>query len=244
MKTSKTKKYKLNFKKLIILVLFVYLLGFGGFYIINRPIRNIIIEGNNNITEIEIIRAAQIEDYPSIFRLNTNTLKDRIKELELINDVQINRDRHFRLTINVDEAKVVFYNSTNNKLMLSNGYYIENNHQFIGIPTLINFAPEAILKEFAAKLGRVDLGVLSLISEIEYSPMIGIDGSTIDETRFILYMNDGNIVYTNVVRAINLNFYTRIFASLEGQSGVIYLDSANNFIFRDFESLENNEEDE
>ena len=242
MEANKTKKrYRLNFKKLIILVLFVYLIFAGFNFVMSRPVRMIVINGTTLICDSEIIRIANLMDSPSIFRISPRNLEGRISEIDLVDNVRVARDRHFRLVIEVEEAKVVFYNSINNMLMLSSGRYVENDRRLLGIPTLINFAPEVILNEFAANLGTLDYGTLSLISEIEYSTMISSEGLTIDETRFVLYMNDGNHVYTNAGRAGNLAFYQRIFASLGGQQGVIYLDSLNNFIFRDFASLNNEE---
>jgi len=238
MKNKKAeKKNRINFKKLIILILVVYLLGAFGFYIINQPIRNIVIRGTYLINDMEIIRIADIAHYPSIIRTSPRTLTERIEGIDLIESATIRRDRRFRLIIEVEEAKVLFYNANNGMVMLSSGRYIETNNRLSVIPTLINFAPEAVLTEFAKNLGTLDYGILSLISEIEYSPMVSSEGLTIDDTRFILYMNDGNWVYTNAARAGNLRFYPRIFASLGGAQGIIYLDSANNFIFRDFESL-------
>ena len=71
--------------------------------------------------------------------------------------------------------------------------------------------------------------------------MISSEGLIIDDARFILYMNDGNQVFINASRAENLRHYPRIFASLQGVQGILYLDGANHHIFRDFESLRNQE---
>ena len=46
MKTKKRIKRKFNYKRFLILVLFLYLFGYGIYYVFSRPIKNIIITGN------------------------------------------------------------------------------------------------------------------------------------------------------------------------------------------------------
>ena len=53
MKTKKVKKKKLNFKKLLILILFLYLICYSLYYLFSRPISNIIITGNNFVSDNE-----------------------------------------------------------------------------------------------------------------------------------------------------------------------------------------------
>ena len=238
MKAKKAEKpSKVNIKKIVILILAVYLIGAFGFHIISQPIRNIVIRGTYLIPDVEVIRAANIAHMPGIFRISTRSLENRIGEIDLVESVRVRRDFRFRLIIEIEEPKMLFYSVNTNQVMLSSGRFIEPNNRKASIPTLINFAPANVLSEFAQNLGKLDYGILSLISEIEYSPMVSSEGLTIDDTRFILFMNDGNQVYTNAARAQRLSFYPQIFATLEGARGVIYLDSATNVIFRDFESM-------
>lgn len=231
--TKKVKKKKLNYRKLMILILFVYLIGYSTYYIFKEPIRNIIITGNVYVKDYEIIETSKIKDYPSIFSINTSIMKKNIKKNPLISDVTIKRDLKFRLKINIVEESIIMLKSTDKKLVLSNGKTIDNNYLYNGVPTLINAAPEAIIKNLAKNLGNVDLGIISLISEIEYSPTKNEEGVIIDEERFILYMNDGNTVYTNVEKCNTLIHYREIYASLGDQKGILNLDSGNseNFIF-------------
>jgi len=245
METKKVKRTRLNYKKLLILLLVVYLFGYGIYYIFNEPIRNIVISGNVLLSEADVIEAAGLKRYPAMLRVNNRRTISRIKRLTLVEDAKIRKDFRFRVHIEIIESRVMFLHITNGELMLSNGNYIENNFDVFGIPTLINYAREAILREFTLRFGVVDYGIISLISEIEYSPSIGEDGTTLDETRFILYMNDGNIIYTNTAKVENLQHYREIFASLADLKGILYLDSGNhrNFLFMPFDNLvEANEE--
>ncbi len=229
---TKTKKKKLNKKKLFIFILFFYLIGCCGYYIYNEPIRNIIITGNTLVKDSEIIEVAGIKNYPSIFNVKTRKVKKILKNIDLIEEVTIKKNYRFQLKIEVKEAKLLFFNTNNNKIMLSSGKEISNNG-YIGIPTLINYTPEKILKEFSLKLGDLDTGIISLISEIEYAPTKSEDGKTIDENSFILFMNDGNTVKTNTSKCDNLTHYREIYASLKDKKGTLNLDSGNyeNFVF-------------
>ena len=237
MKAKKKTKRKLNIKRLFVLLLIIYFCGYSGYYLYQQPIKNIIITGNVLVSDADVIKAAGLKEYPSIFSISSKKLKKKIMTIPLIEGVTIKKDLKFRLKITIDEAKVVFFNSTNSKLMLSNGSYIEPSDEYTGIPTLINYAPEATLKEFAIKLGVVDYGIISLISEIAYSRSTGADGEAIDETRFILYMNDGNQVYTNPSKCQGLTHYREFFASIKDVKGIWFLDSNyKSSIFRPFES--------
>ena len=239
MPTKKVRKRKLNYKKLLILLLIIYLFGYGGYYIINEPIRNIIITGNTLVSDAEIIEAAGLKKYPSIFSISIKNIKKKLKGLTLIEEVSVKRDLKFRLKIGVVETKPLFLNITNGQIMLGNGTYTEDKHEYLGIPTLINYADEAILKEFAIKMNVIDYGILALINEIQYAPAVGADGTNLDENRFILYMNDGNQVYTNINKCKNLVYYREFYASIKNQKGILFLDSGNakNFSFRTYESL-------
>ena len=62
-----------------------------------------------------------------------------------------------------------------------------------------------------------------MISEIEYSK------TTYDDKRFLLYMNDGNMVYITVSKAELLNKYVEIIKKVDNKKGILYLDSGNYF---------------
>ncbi|MDD4706128.1 MAG: FtsQ-type POTRA domain-containing protein [Bacilli bacterium] len=227
------RRRKLNIKKLLILILLLYLTFSFGYYIYNKPIKNIIISGNVLVKDVEIIEAAQIKNYPSIYSITSKKIKNNIKKMALIEDVTVKKDLKFRLKIDVKERLIVFLNSNSNKLMLSNGIEIDNNKKYEGIPTLINYTPQDILKKFTISLGELDRGIIGLISEIEYSPKQNAEGLTIDESSFTLYMNDGNTVITNLEKCNNLSKYREIYASLKDRKGTLNLDSGNyeNFVF-------------
>jgi hypothetical protein len=131
----------------------------------------------------------------------------------------------FQIKITVNELKIICLDKNNNKLLLENNTSIDNTYSYAGIPTLINYTKEDVLTEFLKGMGELDYGTLSGISEIEYSPSVNNEGATVDETRFLLKMNDGNLVYINLSKLSTLKYYQKIYASLDDKQGILHLDS-------------------
>ena len=69
------------------------------------------------------------------------------------------------------------------------------------------------------------------------------EGVTIDETRFVLRMNDTNTVYVNTINLKRLNEYQKICATMdENIKGIIYLNSNRDTIsITSYESLKEQE---
>lgn len=226
MKTKKVVKKKFNFKKFLVLVLMVYLVISGTFYLLKRPVKNIIITGNKEVKDYEIIEAANLKNYPSFIGISKSKIIKSLKQNPLIKDVSVKKNFKFQITINVTEEKAVAYSLTNQSYLLSSGVYV-NDINFLGVPQLNNYTPEDVLKSFAEELGKLDEDIIDDISEVEYSPSKNEAGETIDSTRFKLKMKDGNTVYTNVKKCNVLSYYNQIYASLKDKKGVLNLDSGN-----------------
>ncbi len=224
---GKKKKKRLNVKRLIVFLLIIYLIVTGFIKLYNEPIKNIIIKGNYYVTDAEIINLAKIKNYPAMASLNLKKIKNNLKTNKLIKDVNIKRNIKFQLIINITEQKIICLDRANNILLLEDGSSIPNNNEYPGIPMLINYTKEDVLKEFLAGMGKLDYGTLSGISEIEYAPSKGKDDTIVDETRFLLKMNDGNSVYINNYKLSNLKYYQKIYASLNNKKGILHLDSGS-----------------
>lgn len=234
--TKIVKKKRFNFKKFLILLLFLYVFGYGIYYVFKLPIKNIVINGTDIISDYEVITVAKIKNYPSIFKTSTSKLKKKIKTLELVKDVTIKKSLTGVLTININEKKVLFINKNNNKIILEDGEKIDNNY-YLGIPILLNYVPEEKLTNFIKGFTTIKPDIIKMISEIEYSQYISSTEEIIDDERFLLRMNDGNTVYINIPNIKKLNYY-QDFAelSLTGK-GILYLDSNSdtNTVFERYE---------
>ena len=238
---NKSKRKKLRFKGLLIIILFCYLIISCGYYIYSSPVENISIEGNTYLKDNYIIDYLDISD-KSLLKINSKEIKNKLLNIDLISSVEINKSLNNKITIKIVEEKILFYNRNTRKIVLSNGEEIDNSNDYYGIPSLINYVPSDIYDNFVKGVKKIDKETLSLISEIEYSPSI-VNDKTVDENRFILRMNDGNLVYINTINIEKINNYLNIYEVIasknENIKGCLYLDSnSDNNHFNNCESLE------
>lgn len=180
------------------------------------PIKNIYIKGNNIIPENEIIKLTSLYNYPSFLLTQKNQLIKNIKKNKYIKSVTISKKIGNILEINVEEYKPIAIN-INEKIILENNQQLDNNYNLSDIPILINeITDPKISKNFASKFSKISPNILRQISQIEYSPV------EVDKDRFLLYMNDTNLVYITLTKINKLNKYNKIKDKLEGKTGIIY----------------------
>ncbi len=229
---SKKKKKKIRFKAIIVIVLIIYLIGSSLYYIINKPLKRIEITGNNYLKDNYLINYLDISD-ESIFKVSKSQIKNKLYELDLVSDVKVKKNYLGILKITIEEGRFLFYNSNTNTLALSNAKEIDYNNfsdYVLGVPTLTNYVPTNIYEELIKKMARVDKSILANISEIAYDPS-KVGDKIIDDKRFKLLMNDGNIVYINTVNIEKINDYLDIYegiVSVNGNTkGCLYLDSSS-----------------
>ena len=91
------------------------------------------------------------------------------------------------------------------------------------MPRLINYVPDNKYNKFIKNMIKVDESVLSKISDIEYLP------NDYDKDRFLLYMDDDNMVYLTLTKFKMINHYNEVLAQLDNHKGILYLDSGNHF---------------
>lgn len=236
MREKKGKKKKVRLKGLLVVILIVYLIGTCLFYLWKTPVKKINIEGNYYLKDNYIIDYLDISN-KSVFKINSNKLKKKLLNLDLISDVKIKKNIFGNLDIEVIEDKILFYNWNNKQIVLSSGNTIVYNKDYLGIPSLINYVPDTIYQEFVQKLSTIDKETISYISEIEYSPSKykdEISNGTYeekigDDKRFIFRMNDGNIVYVNTINLGKFNGYLSIYEKIISKygnvTGCLLLDS-------------------
>jgi cell division septal protein FtsQ len=240
MKKKKTKKVRhhLKIKPFLTLVFIVALIGACTFYICNVRIKNIYINGTTYLTDDEVINAANIKDYPKLIKYPSYKMVKNIKKLALVEDVSVKKTILGKVTITIKEARPLFYNRNTSTYILANGN-TTNDYSFLGVPFLINYVPDNIYERLITELALVSDEALSMVSEIEYSPSKSGD-VVIDDTRFLLRMNDGNQVYVNLINIDRLNSYPLIY-TIFTEKGVLELDSDNeNVVFKSYQSIEEN----
>ena len=244
----KKKKRKLNKKRFAILLAILFVIAIFITYLLSIRVTNIKIIGTNKITDNEIIEAANLKDYPSLFKYPFFKIASEIKKLDLVNNVKVSKNIYGRVTITVDEAKILFYNKSTDKVVLSNKREVDYKDTYLGVPTLINYVPSDIYEDLIKGLTLIDDDILAMISEIEYAPSKTATGETIDDYRFLLRMNDTNTVDMNTVNIKKLNKYLEITSTIlntnSEKNGILYLDSSigDSFSFESYESIKREEE--
>jgi len=222
-KTSKTKR-KLKLRNFFLLCSFLVLFFGIFFYMKNLPIRNIIILGNTYLSDQEIIEVAGIKHYPKLFEVRSKTIREDLLKLDYVSSVQVHKNLLGRITIEIIEEVPAFYNRNREKLVFLSGKEISS-QELHGVPILINYVPDEIYERMLKCLNDTNYDVLKLISEIEYQPWKS-DDVMIDDTRFYLRMNDGNVVYVNLINWDKLNNYMTIYSTLGSSKGTLQLDSS------------------
>ena len=219
---AKVKKRRVKVKVVPFLIFIALLISlfFAGKYILDVKTKNILIKGNNYLSDYEVMTMGDIIDYPKFITLNTYDVEKKIKESPFVSKVQVRKRFLFVLEINIEEAYPIYYDNLNNKEVLSNFRSID---EYYPSPRLINKIKEEKLDSFNKAMLEIDKSILSLISEIEYIP------NEFDEDRFLLYMNDGNAVYLTLTKVESINYYNEVLPQLEGHKGILYLDSGNHF---------------
>ncbi len=222
MKTKKVKRRKFSFKKFFKFLLFLIIIISLIYLLSKEPIKHIKVLGTNKISDDEIIEAAGIENYPSYLTTSSKIIENKIKKLDLVNNVKVKKKWGFVLEINVEEEKVLFLLRSSNEYVLASKKR-KQNLNIESIPVLINYVEDNELNKMIEKFSNLSDEILSKISEIEYTP------TTYDPDRFLLYMKDENIVYITLSKTKELNKYNEIKKQLGTHKGILYLDSGNYF---------------
>lgn len=236
-KVKKVKKKRLNIARTLVLVLFIYIIVCVGVYLYQEPVRHYEIKGNSRLTDMDIIRYLSLEDYPSFVSINTKKIKNSLEDNVLIKKAKVKYGWNFSLVIEIEENSPTFVYKNEDKICLSDGTLIEyNTIDAVGIPILLNATPEEQMRILASNLSSLDDGILYMINDIEYKPSYNSNNQIIDDYRFLLSMNDKNMVYVNAKKLKSMNKYLEVIATNKiTSSGTFFLDGTEDrypFILR------------
>lgn len=221
MAKKKKKKRVLKIKNICIFIgVLIFIIGLI-YYILTMPIKNIYIKGNNIISDNEIIESTNLYQYPSFVLTNKKALIKTIKKNPYIKSVSINKKLGNIIEINIEEYLPISI-TNEEKIIIENGTILENSYNLMDLPILSNnIENKDIYNNFTNKFSKINSNILRQVSQIEYSPI------EVDNDRFLLYMDDTNLVYITLTKINKLNKYNNIKDVLEGKTGIIYLDSGN-----------------
>lgn len=225
-KTKKRKKLHIKWKTFLILLLCLFLSWSLLKYYLELSVTHIYITGTDILKDYEIIEKSGLKNYPKINKYSKSTIEKKIKELDLVENVKVKKNIMGKVSIIIKEARVLFYDRNIDAYVLSNGK-VTNSKDFVGIPFLVNYVPDEIYERLIKDLGKVKQSSLALVSEIEYDPSKSGD-IVIDNTRFLLRMNDGNKVHINLIHIDRLDIYDLTYTTIpNGEKGILEMDSDN-----------------
>ncbi len=222
-KIIKKRKIKL-FNLLIILLVFIGLF-FGVYFSFRIPVHNIIILNTNYLNDDYILDLAGIKDYPSFFLTKSSVVEKKLVKSSYIYQAKLHKKWGFLYVLDIRENRPLLYDTNNNK-------YVFDTKEVVGesditnsfrVPRLLNYVPDKKYTKFIFSLGKIKGDILSKISDIEYQP------NDYDKDRFLLYMDDGNMVYLTLTKFKMINHYNDVLKQLENHKGILYLDNGNHF---------------
>lgn len=216
------KKKKRVFKVKNIILFFVLFCGIFLliYYGITMPVKNIYVKGNQIVSDQEILQLSGLDQYPSFLLTSYSSIRKGILKSPYVGGVRVHKKMGNIVVVDISEYSPICL--FGDSVILENGQVLENQYHLSDVPLLLNeIADQKIYSKFVKKMGSVDQNILRQVSEIEYRPL------EVDEERFLLYMNDGNLVYITLTKILKLNKYNQIRDKLDGHTGIIYLDSGD-----------------
>ena len=214
------KKRKIKMKAVLILFVFIILFVIIMFSLFSRPITNIYISGNNNLSDQEIIDIAGLSSYPSTIKNMSVVIAKRLEKNIYIKKANVNKKKLTKVYIEVEENIPLFYNASVNKTLLYDGKEVDGT---LNCAALVNYIPDTIYTEFVREMKKVNEDILGRMSEIKYDP------NDVDVERFLILMSDGNYVYLTLNDFNKINSYVSIIKNFEAKKGILYLDSGEYF---------------
>lgn len=219
-KKIKKKRFRIKFRIIILFLSLIGLIITSIVYIINIPISNIIISGNNYLMDQEIIEIAGIQNYPSTLKNSSSKIEKKLEENIYVKSAKVSKTFFTRVYIDIEENRPLFYNQSINRTILLDKKETKDG---FNVPILINNIPSAIYDEFIEKMSEIDTNVLIKISEIKYVP------DEVDDLRFLFSMNDSNYVYLTLKKIDKINSYNDIVKQFDNKKGILYLNSGGYF---------------
>ena len=219
------KKKKLKIVPFLIVLLILIGLSFGVYQVLKANIKNIVIKNASYLNDDYVIDLAGIKDYPSFYLTSSIKMEKNLKKSPYIISAKVKRKFYHVLEIDLKVNNPLFINNSSNTVVFENKgtVPIDEEIDLFRVPRLMNYVPDDKYDTFISKMALIDKGILGKISDIEYTP------NDYDKDRFLLYMDDGNMVYLTLTKFKMINHYNEVLTQLENHKGILYLDSGNHF---------------
>ena len=223
------KRKKIKIRNFLRFLLFLIIIGFSIYLLLQVRLSNIIIKNTSYLNDDYIIDIASIKDYPKFFFINSKKIEKDLKKSDYIQNAKVKRRFPFSIVIEVFENRPLFYDNSSLKYVFDDkkSVVLDDINFNFKLPRLNNYVPDTKYDKFIYEMSKLDKNILGKISDIEYQP------NEYDKDRFLIYMDDGNMVYLTLTKFKMINHYNEVLSQLEGHKGILYLDNGNHFEIRE-----------
>lgn len=219
------KKRKLKIWNFFLTLLVVAGLSFSVYYCFQIPVANLIVEGTRYLNDDDVLEIAGVKEYPKFLLTSSWAVAKKLEKSPYIHKARLKKEYGFVFRIVIEENKALFFDENKQKYVFNDATNVGVNDvsKSFRVPRLLNYVPDIKCKKFIENMGKVKDNTLSKIGDIEYQP------NDYDKDRFLLYMDDGNMVYLTLTKFKMINHYNEVLQQLEGHHGILYLDNGNHF---------------
>lgn len=178
-KQKKVKRFRIIKYIFLIILIFVAIIATMTSPLFN--IKQIIIEGNEKITDNEIISLSQINIEENTYKINMKKTKERILENPYIKNVEIKRKLPSNIVISIEERKTTFMIEYGSSYVYINnqGYILEISSEKLDVPIIQgtetnaeNFTPgNRLCKEDLEKMSTV-IKIMEIATSNEISSLV------------------------------------------------------------------------
>ena len=217
------KRRKLKVFRLLVILLVLFGLSFGVYFYIKMPIRNLIVTGCSYLKDDYILKLVGLENYPSFWGSNMYKKEKKLEKSPYIEEANIKRKFFHVVEIEIKENRALFVDASSGKTHFYDGEELIEDTYVFRVPRLMNYVPDDKYDDYIKGMKNIKENILSKISDIEYVP------NDLDKERFLLYMDDGNMVYLTLTKFNMINYYNDVLEQLEDRKGILYLDNGNHF---------------
>lgn len=217
----KKKKKKRKLKKVFVFIFSILFIALAIYLLSLIKVRGYYILNNKYVDEETILSTCNLDEDSAYFLTWSFLVNNYCTNNSMIKKVKVDHTKTLEIKLHVEEYKVLF--KYENYAINEIGKKVDPEYE--DAPVLVNKVEDKdVYDNFIKKMNKVDDEILSIISEIKYDP------NDVDKERFLLYMNDGNMVYVTLSKINKINSYPSITKTIENKKGVLYLDYGNYFV--------------
>lgn len=224
---NKKRKRKRRRRKIQFVCSLIILISVTLYFISDASkVKTLEVQGNLYYSSEQILDQAGLS-YESRYILHPSFwLKFKLKNLELIESINIKKSLDGKISIQIEEKKVIGYYITDeeNKLLLGDGssYTVSesNLEKIVNYPLIDGFSDEQLQNlaaSFTISGNEVSDEIISMISEIQPHE------ESYDEHAVKIIMQDGNTLYGSYDDIPVLNYYLQTLKDLEGSNVCLFM---------------------